>query len=93
MFLMTLLLTVNFIAGCGILLSSLYFLNQMTKWTPHSLRAAYIFLAAGSFCMLLDPLVVQASQVLLKLSMAYILFNMQVDKCKIAGTHKTTSGV
>jgi len=84
----TILLAINVIMLTYVLVESLLTINQMTKYTPHSLRIVYIAVAVGAFYSLLcSNQVTHFPTVLSNLALAYFVNRVKLNRCEITGTN------
>lgn len=83
----TILLAINVIMLTYVLIEALLTINQMTKYTPHSLRLVYIAVAVGAFYSLLHSQVTHFPTVLSTLALAYFVNRVKLNRCEITGTN------
>lgn len=83
----TILLAINVIMLTYVLIEALLTINQMTKYTPHSLRIVYIAVAVGAFYSLLCSQATHFPTVLSNLALAYFVNRVKLNRCEITGTN------
>lgn len=83
----TILLAINVIMLTYVLIEALLTINQMTKYTPHSLRIVYTAMAVGAFYSLLCSQVIHFPTVLSNLALAYFVNRVKLNRCEITGTN------
>lgn len=83
----TILLAINVIMLMYVLIEALLTINQMTKYTPHSLRLVYIAVAVGTLYSLLCSPVIHFPTVLSNLALAYFVNRVKLNRCEITGTN------